>query len=54
MFCSDKLKISFVKSSAPGGSNVNKVNTKAEIRFKIVDADWLPVEAKEKIPLKVF
>lgn len=39
----DKLDIKFVKaSSGPGGQNVNKLNTKAEVRFKPKDADWIP------------
>jgi protein subunit release factor B len=39
----EKLDIKFVKaSSGPGGQNVNKLNTKAEVRFKPKDADWIP------------
>lgn len=39
----EKLDIKFVKSSAgPGGQNVNKLNTKAEVRFKPKEADWIP------------
>ena len=32
----DKLDYSFAKSSGPGGQNVNKVNTKAEVRYIII------------------
>ena len=32
---SEEVKISATKSSGPGGQNVNKVNTKVEVRFDI-------------------
>jgi len=37
----DKLTVTFNTSSGPGGQNVNKVNTKAEIRFDPTKIDWL-------------
>ncbi|KAI8854756.1 hypothetical protein BC829DRAFT_439036 [Chytridium lagenaria] len=40
----DKLEISFSRSSGPGGQNVNKVNTKVDLRFEPSDADWLPLK----------
>lgn len=33
----------------PGGQNVNKVNTKAEIRFVVEDADWIPSEVRKRL-----
>lgn len=36
------LEINHSRSSGPGGQNVNKVNTKVELRFKLDAADWLP------------
>jgi protein subunit release factor B len=45
----DELNIKFVKSQGAGGQNVNKLNTKAEIRFNIEDADWLPGAVKERL-----
>ena len=45
----EKLDYSYSKSSGPGGQNVNKVNTKAEIRFNIKEADWLPEEVKARL-----
>merc|ERR1712226_664680 len=48
----NKLKVSYVRSSGPGGQHVNKTSTKAEVRFEIATADWLPVEARQKIPIK--
>lgn len=37
-----QLSFSFARSSGPGGQNVNKVNTKVELRIKIDDSDWIP------------
>ncbi|XP_075703026.1 large ribosomal subunit protein mL62 [Rhinoderma darwinii] len=45
----DRLSISYSKSSGPGGQNVNKVNTKAEIRFHLSSADWIPEDVRQKI-----
>ena len=36
----DKLEFNFTKSSGPGGQNVNKVNTRAELRFNVIEAEW--------------
>ncbi|KAJ8264142.1 hypothetical protein GJAV_G00145700 [Gymnothorax javanicus] len=45
----DRLMITYSRSSGPGGQHVNKVNTKAEIRFHVQTADWIPEEARSKI-----
>lgn len=37
----DKLSATFSRSSGAGGQNVNKVSTKADVRFTLADADWL-------------
>ena len=44
-----ELTENFVRSSGPGGQNVNKLNTKAEVRFKVSSADWIPDETKERL-----
>ncbi|XP_043085974.1 peptidyl-tRNA hydrolase ICT1, mitochondrial isoform X2 [Puntigrus tetrazona] len=48
----DKLKITYSRSSGPGGQNVNKVSTKAEVRFHVQTAEWIPEEVRQEILLK--
>lgn len=44
----EKLEIKFARSSGPGGQNVNKVNSKAEVRFRVDSADWLGPDVKKR------
>ncbi|XP_062859631.1 peptidyl-tRNA hydrolase ICT1, mitochondrial [Trichomycterus rosablanca] len=48
----DKLKVNYSRSSGPGGQHVNKVNTKAEVRFHVHTAEWIPEEVRNGILLK--
>ena len=43
-----ELQIDFVRASGPGGQNVNKVATAAQLRFD-VNASSLPEEAKARL-----
>ncbi|KAF8788331.1 peptidyl-tRNA hydrolase ICT1, mitochondrial-like [Argiope bruennichi] len=45
----DKLQITYSKSTGPGGQNVNKVNTKVEVRFHVATASWIPDLARENL-----
>jgi peptidyl-tRNA hydrolase ICT1 len=45
----EKLNINFSRSSGAGGQNVNKVNTKVELRFNLSEADWLDYMTKERM-----
>lgn len=43
------LEFNAVRSSGPGGQNVNKVNSKAELRFKPAQADWIPEDIRNRL-----
>uniref|UniRef100_A0A8C6JHH7 Large ribosomal subunit protein mL62 n=1 Tax=Melopsittacus undulatus TaxID=13146 RepID=A0A8C6JHH7_MELUD len=44
-----RLTVTYCRSSGPGGQNVNKVNTKAEVRFHLASADWIPEAVRQKM-----
>lgn len=43
------LSLGFSRSSGAGGQNVNKVNTKAEVRFDAYNASWLPPDVRSRL-----
>ncbi|KAF9584909.1 hypothetical protein BGW38_004717 [Lunasporangiospora selenospora] len=45
------LTLNFVRSSGPGGQNVNKVNTKVDMRFVIDEAFWLPEYVRTRLTI---
>ncbi|KAL3765480.1 hypothetical protein ACHAWO_009325 [Cyclotella atomus] len=47
----ESLEISFARSSGAGGQNVNKLNTKVELRFHVDTASWLPLEVRERLKI---
>jgi ribosome-associated protein len=48
-----ELVFSTSRSSGPGGQNVNKVNTKVELRFNIYKTESLSENEKEKILIRL-
>ena len=46
---SKEFVFSSVRSGGPGGQNVNKVSTKIELRFDVINSALLTEEEKEKL-----
>ena len=44
-----ELTLSFVRSSGPGGQNVNKVATAVELRFDAANSPSLPPEVRNRL-----
>ncbi|XP_004086834.1 peptidyl-tRNA hydrolase ICT1, mitochondrial isoform X4 [Oryzias latipes] len=45
----ERLTVTYSRSSGPGGQHVNKVNTKAKVRFHVHTADWIPEDIRLKV-----
>lgn len=48
-FGTDELKIIYIRSSGPGGQNINKVNTAVMLKFDIFKSTFLDTEIKERL-----
>jgi len=45
----DEIKIRFIRASGPGGQNVNKVSTAAQLRFDVANSPSLPNDARRRL-----
>ncbi len=45
----DEIHIEFIRSSGPGGQNVNKVSTAAQLRFDVAASPSLPEDVKLRL-----
>jgi len=45
----DELKFDFIRSSGPGGQNVNKVATAAQLRFNAAGSPSLPEDVRQRL-----
>lgn len=43
------MDLQFARSSGPGGQNVNKVNSKVELRFNLDQVNWIPKFTKAQM-----
>jgi ribosome-associated protein len=43
-----ELRLSFARSSGPGGQNVNKVASKAVLHFDVLNSPSLPAEVRQR------
>jgi ribosome-associated protein len=48
-----EIVFSATRSSGPGGQNVNKVNTRVELRFSIINSTVFSEDEKDRIFLKL-
>jgi ribosome-associated protein len=48
MIPDNELQFTFARSSGPGGQNVNKVNSKALLRWNVVASPTLPVDVRRR------
>ncbi|MBX9693339.1 MAG: aminoacyl-tRNA hydrolase [Cyanobacteria bacterium] len=44
----DELELTYSRSGGPGGQNVNKVNSKARLRFPVIASQTLPESVRER------
>lgn len=44
-----QLSITYSRSSGPGGQNVNCVDTKVDLRFRVDDVDFISAETKARL-----
>ena len=48
----DEFEFQFARSSGPGGQNVNKVNSKATLRWRPLDSPSLPDDVRQRFAVR--
>lgn len=48
----DELEFQYARSGGPGGQNVNKVSSKALLRFAVLTSPSLPAEVRERFRVR--
>lgn len=43
-----EIEFTFARSGGPGGQNVNKVNSKAQMRWRVTETESLPGDVQER------
>lgn len=49
----NEVSVTYSRSSGPGGQNVNKLETKVDLRFHVKSSKWIPEAVREKMLTKV-
>lgn len=49
----NKITVTYSRSSGPGGQNVNKLDTKVDVRFHVESAEWISEEVRERLLIRV-
>ncbi len=45
----EEVELAYIRSSGPGGQNVNKVSTAVQLRFDVSRSPSLPAEVKQRL-----
>lgn len=48
----EEIKMDFVRSSGPGGQNVNKVSSAVQLRFNVINSPSLPADIARRLVQK--
>jgi len=48
----EDVQVKFIRSGGAGGQNVNKVNTKADVRLDLNEAEWIPKDVRLQLQIK--